>query len=244
MLLNFQKSQKSVGIILLLSLWGLSGCSWITGKRTLFGDDKEDKEKNSKTVSREQYEQLLRKYRNLKVENEKFQAGAVQEKMDQDPPSAQSLMNQTSQEENSSELQQTVDIFSKSQKSTPRIDYDGQGSYDDAQVEREVSILNKSIRLVEQNKFDQALKELKEIENSNIRQINVRAKFWLGELLFRQNEYDLAMQIFEEILKKDAFSGVVIKSLGRLIVCTEKLKLEQKRARFYSLLHDIFQSAG
>ena len=50
------------------------------------------------------------------------------------------------------------------------------------------------------------------------------------------------MQIFEEIIEKDAFSGTVIKALGRLIVCSEKLKLEKKKERYYSLLHDFFES--
>ena len=73
-----------------------------------------------------------------------------------------------------------------------------------------------------------------------LRQIRVHAKFYIGEILFRQQEYDLAMQVFEEILDKDAFSGIVLKTLGRLVTCSKKLKLKKKKDRYYSMLHDFF----
>jgi hypothetical protein len=62
-------------------------------------------------------------------------------------------------------------------------------------------------------------------------------------MLFRQGEFDLSMQVFEEIITKYAFSGVVIKTLGRLIVCSERLKLAKKREQYFSILHDFFESA-
>ena len=92
------------------------------------------------------------------------------------------------------------------------------------------------------NKFDAALTELKKIEKSKVKQVRVRARFSIGEIMFRQGEYDLAMQIYEEILQQDAFSGIVIKTLGRLIVCSEKLKLKKKQEQYYSMLYNFFES--
>ena len=92
------------------------------------------------------------------------------------------------------------------------------------------------------NKFENALTILKELENSKERQIVVRAKMMLGDLLFNQGEYDLASQVYEEIIKKYAFSGYVLKSLGKLVACSEKLKQPEKQAKYYSLLHDFFEA--
>ena len=66
----------------------------------------------------------------------------------------------------------------------------------------------------------------------------------MGEILFSQGEYDLSLQIFEEILERHAFSGLVIKTLGRLIVCSEKLKLVGKQEKYYSILHDFFEQGA
>jgi TolA-binding protein len=65
----------------------------------------------------------------------------------------------------------------------------------------------------------------------------------LGDLLFNQGEYDLALQVYEEVIKKYAFSAYVLKALGKLVACCEKLKLPEKGAKYYSLLHDFFESA-
>jgi tetratricopeptide (TPR) repeat protein len=56
--------------------------------------------------------------------------------------------------------------------------------------------------LVKVNKFENALVLLKELENSKEKQIVVRAKIMLGDLLFNQGEFDLASQVYEEVIKK------------------------------------------
>ena len=92
------------------------------------------------------------------------------------------------------------------------------------------------------NKFDNALAILKDLETSKEKQIVVRAKLALGDLLFKQGEFDLAMQAYEDIIKNYAFSGLVVKALGKLIACSEKLKQPEKQAKYYSLLHDFFDA--
>ena len=108
-------------------------------------------------------------------------------------------------------------------------------------VEEQFAKLKKAEELIEAKQFDEALNYIKrDTEKSSIRQVRVKAKFLLGELLLQQNEYDLAMQMFEEIINQYAFSGLVIKTLGRLILCSEKLKLEDKKTKYFSMLNDIF----
>ena len=109
-------------------------------------------------------------------------------------------------------------------------------------IDDQITRLREVQELVKVNKFENALVILKELENSKEKQIVVRAKVMLGDLLFNQGEYDLASQVYEEVIKKYAFSGYVLKSLGRLVACSEKLKQPEKQAKYYSLLHDFFEA--
>lgn len=109
-------------------------------------------------------------------------------------------------------------------------------------VDDQISRLREVQELVKVNKFEAALTILKELENSKEKQIVVRAKIMLGDLLFNQGEYDLASQVYEEVVKKYAFSGFVLKALGKLVACSEKLKQPEKQAKYYSLLHDFFEA--
>lgn len=110
------------------------------------------------------------------------------------------------------------------------------------EIDDQISRLREVQELVKVNKFEAALVILKELEGSKEKQIVVRAKMMLGDLLFNQGEFDLSSQVYEEIINKYAFSGFVIKALGKLVVCSEKLKQPEKQAKYYSLLHDFFEA--
>ena len=109
-------------------------------------------------------------------------------------------------------------------------------------IDEQITRLREVQDLVKVNKFENALVILKDLENSKEKQIVVRAKIMLGDLLFNQGEYDLASQVYEEILHKYAFSGYTLKALGKLVACSEKLKQPEKQAKYYSLLHDFFEA--
>ena len=127
-------------------------------------------------------------------------------------------------------LTETVDVFS-----SPPV-------RSQSDIQMELDIYEKSKKFFGAKQYDKASLELKKIDKSSVRQIRVHARFLAGEIMFKSGEYDLAMQIYEEILKNNAFSGLVIKALERLIVCSEKLKLEEKRLQYHSLLHNTFES--
>ncbi len=110
------------------------------------------------------------------------------------------------------------------------------------EIDDQIAKLREAQELIKVNKFEAALVILKDLEGSKEKQVVVRSKMMLGDLLFNQGEFDLASQVYEEIIGKYAFSGFVIKALGKLIVCSEKLKQEQKQAKYYSLLHDFFEA--
>ncbi|OUR96492.1 hypothetical protein A9Q84_09080 [Halobacteriovorax marinus] len=235
--------------IYLSLLSSLVSCSWISNKRSLFGDDEESSanEKRSatlQTVPKAQYDQLERKYNNL-LKTAKSKKVVADSPMSNIPP--EDIVNQLNNATPTNDLVETVDVFGQ-MNTTKKKSIDKRmaivtSKLTPSEIEEQIIKLERAVAFISKNKFDQALTLLKELENSNVRQISVNAKFQIGELLFIQQEYDLAMQVFEEIIHKDAFSGLVLKVLGRLIVCSEKLKQTKKQQRYYSVLHDFFESA-
>lgn len=234
-------------LILLINLGLMSSCS-IFDKRGAIVDSPVPTQRHnlSKSVPKEQYDQLAMKYSELlKKSNE-----SSMKKTDQEASELKKSLEAIGQEV---ELAETVDVFAKKNRpmnaqtkqyldtrgdnemSAPQVDYDS--------LSDKISQLRSAEKLLNQKKYDQALAILKELDLADHRQIRVRAKFLIGELLFMQSEYDLALQIFEEIISQQAFSGVVLKTLGRMIVCTEKLGQTGKKEKYFSILHDFFESA-
>ena len=110
----------------------------------------------------------------------------------------------------------------------------------DAELERQIKAWRQAAQLVEQKKYDQALTILRPLEKSTVKQIGVRTRFLTAEILYAQQEYDLAFQVYEEVIQQYAFSGLVLASLDRLVSCADKLNLTEKKEQYYSLLHDFF----
>lgn len=113
---------------------------------------------------------------------------------------------------------------------------------DTEQLNGQMATLFEAGILISGKRYDQALELLTPLKHSSDRQIQVRAKFLKGEILFQQEEYDLAMQVFEDLIAKYAFSGVILKALNRLVTCAEKLALPKKKRRYHSILYDFFES--
>lgn len=242
-------------LFLSLTLLAVSSCSWITSKRSLFGEEESASAASAnthQTVPKAQYDQLVTKYNSLLEQTKNLtpvEAGNTQAEA-QDLTQA---LSQAPSTPKNPELAETVDVFAKlgndvtvdTQSSVPSMVSQSSSSavapdYKNVDVEGEIATLRRVEEMVYSNRHEEALKLIKTIENSKVRQVAVRARFLLGELMFNQGEFDLSMQVFERILAQDAFSGVVIKTLGRLIVCSEKLGLNDKKEKYYSMLHDFF----
>ena len=61
-------------------------------------------------------------------------------------------------------------------------------------------------------------------------------------MLLVKEQYDLALQVFEEIISKNANSGVVLQALGGAVKASDKLGLANKKDQYKSMLHDVFGS--
>lgn len=240
-------------VIIFMAVGLLSSCSWISSRRSLFGDEEvEATSADGKSVSKAQYDALAKKYEALlkerKMENvQGSDANAMMNQMESTPIDSEAVAEQLSQVKNTTELAETVDVF-KSQgggvsKAAP-IAPMSTGNLDSALIEDHISKVRKAEGLLAQKKFDATINIIRELEKSPVRQVVVRAKFLMGEILFTQGDYDLAMQVYEEVLTQHAFSGLVIKTLGRLIVCSEKLKIPGKQEKYYSILHDFFEQGA
>lgn len=224
--------QKSV--ILMSSLLMLSSCAWYRDlERSLVEDDqKQNAGRKSKVVPREQYDELLVKYEEVSKKYEDLKSGK---------PTSSSLVDelQRSQTENfanGSNSVETVDVFGAGAAAAvagplPQIGND---------LESQVSAYRKGL-ILEQNNPTEALKLFQMLDAKAAPSVQVRAKLHVGELLMKQNQYDLALQSFEDIIQKHAHSGVVIEALRNASICGDKLGLANKRDQYSSMLKDVFE---
>lgn len=215
-----------------------TSCSWVTSKRSLFGDDESVKaDSTPTTVPKQQYDELLLKYDTLMKERqgENIKSNGEVE----GTSSAANLVEDLQSAKLKNELSETVEIFGK--ESAPVGPYGHDQKVGDATIEEQLKEIKLAESEVLASNLDSAMSRLKALEKSPVPQVRARAKMLLGDVLLKQNEYDLAMQIYEDVIRKEAHSGVVLKVLGKLILCCEKLKQDQKKEQYFSMLHDFFE---
>jgi TolA-binding protein len=246
--------------VLICSTLVLTSCSslWLHRDQTVDSVAKDGIRPNA-TVPKEQYDEVVRKYQDLlnQSKNLKAQEIAVIKTPTVSNAQTKPVTNETTMMD-PSELVNKIDIaipdaphadgvdalkteMAKGPAVPTSMGVKTVNNTDD--IDEQITRLREVQELVKANKFENALVILKELETSKEKQIVVRAKMMLGDLLFNQGEYDLSLQVYEEIITKYAFSGFVIKALGKLVVCSEKLKQPEKQAKYYSLLHDFFEAS-
>ncbi len=231
------------GGLLCLMLANLSGCAYFSKRNSNAAAEEK--------VSKAEYDALLAKYRQAlgnKTEKAEPATGTTRAAA---PTSAESIAAAPTPE-----LVETVDVFASGVTVTPS----DKGAAvktasvvarpkakvippSDAEIERQIKAWRQAARLVAQKKYDQALTILRPLEKSRVKQIVVRTRFLTAEILYAQKEYDLAFQVYEEVIQQYAFSGLVLSALDRLVTCADKLNLTAKKEQYYSLLHDIFGAA-
>lgn len=238
-LLSWRTMVRAISFLSFCSLFLFSSCALISGQRST------PTTPLSGVVPKVQYDELLQKYEALVKEREKRIDG-------------QTLLNQAQAENSAQRGDSSVDTPKGNQdKGTDTVDFNASikeepvvvqkaqsprpaqampaTSEDEGTIENEIQQLLQGIELVKQGRFDESMKFFKPLEHSYNLQVRVRARFWVGEIFFAQKEFDLAMQVYEEILKKYAFSGLVPLSLDRLVICAENLKLPEQLQRYQFL---------
>lgn len=246
-------------LILLVSSTFVTSCSWINKTTDRLMGRKRKPVKKKSYVSKAQYDDLFRKYEALR---NKYEADPSKPVMKNHNASNKLLddLNDLKAPAKGQELKtkskasmiETVDVFGskglvKSSKPksniaksleknivapTKNLNFD--------ETNQEVGKYRQGSLYLAQGKNDLALRVFQELERSPLLQVRVRAIHKIGELLFLQGEYDLAMQVFENLVENYAFSGVVLDSLKKLVTCSEKLNLVEKRDRYHSMINDVF----
>lgn len=246
--------------LLLFSTLLLTSCSslWLHRDQTVDQALNDGVQVPTSTVPKEQYDELARKYQELLNQSKNLKSQEVAEIKAPANPDEQKkpevpattmidpseLVNKIDSAIPDAPQLNGVDVMAKNEEKAAVLptSYGVKTLNNTDEIDDQISRLREVQELVKVNKFEQALVILKELEASKEKQIVVRAKMMLGDLLFNQGEFDLASQVYEEIIGKYAFSGFVLKALGKLVVCSEKLKQPEKQAKYYSLLHDFFEA--
>lgn len=225
--------------LILLSLTSLLvlSCSSLveSTRKSLLGDDspRSAKKKEVKWVSKSQYDDLMAKYKTL---NEKYT------KLKDDKYA--SSPGGFSQVDELSANSETVDVFGKNGMAAQAATAGAKQklSVNQTSVEEELDYYKKAMNLKANGKNEEALKIFQFLEKSNSKQIQVRSKKNIGDIYYSKNQFDLALQVYENIITQNAFSGSTLKALANAAKCADKLGLMDKKAQYESLIRDVFES--
>lgn len=102
-------------------------------------------------------------------------------------------------------------------------------------IEQEVDLYQKAMLLKNNGNLDDAIKILNRLNQAKSKQVLVRVKNQLGHIYQAQEQYDLAVQVYKEVIENYAFSGVVIESLSGIVECYDKLGLSNEKLKYQSL---------
>ena len=235
-------------LIPVASLLLLSSCSWYRNLERSLVEDDEKQAKRSRSVPREQYDQLLVKYEELSKKYEMLKDNSAEKG---------SLVDelQKSQTENfantSSNVEtETVNLFPGDQgvqnaaAAAPGVNAAASAPIEvPADVEAQLSLYRRGLALKASNPGE-ATKIFQQLENQGIAPVKVRAKYQVGEMLLARGQADLALQVFEDIINKNSESGVVLDALKGAVAAAEKLNVPAKKDQYSSMLNDVFGGQG
>ncbi len=225
-------------LIPLAALLVMTSCSWYRDLERSLVKDEGKEASRSRPVSREQYDQLLVKYEELSKKYEQLKekphnsAGSLVDELQR---SQSDNLAQTS----SSADTETVNLFPEGTAAKDSATTTGASVSGD--VEGQVGLYRRGLAMKNSNPGE-ATKIFQQLEVEAVAPVKVRSKFQVGELLLARGQYDLALQVFEDIIKKHSHSGVVLDALRGAVVTSEKLGLQNKRDQYASILNDVFGS--
>lgn len=210
----------------------LSSCAWLDSvERKLVGEDepRHSVAKRPPMVPKSQYDELLSKFEEVKRENDALKAGQASPLLN-DLQNAPTITNSGVK---SSAQGETVDVFAGGGPA-PQLDV--------APGDVEAQLMNYRQGLaLQQQSAGEAMKIFTALARGAAPAIKARAQLHMGEILMQQGEFDLAMQAFDEIITRQAHSGVVLDALKYSVVCADKLGMKAKSDQYRSLLRDVFQ---
>lgn len=228
-------------LIPLASVLILSSCSWYKDlERSLVADDEKQMKRSQRPVSRAQYDQLLVKYEEL---SKKY------EQLKEQPKNSQgNLVDELQKTQSENFAQTSPNVETETVNLFPAGAGDTQSQAPatievPADIESQLSLYRRGLALKASNPGE-ATKIFQQLENQAISPVRARAKFQIGEMLLGRGQYDLALQVFEDVINKNSESGIVLDALKYAVVASEKLGATAKRDQYASMLNDVFGSQG
>lgn len=220
-------------LIPMLALLSLNACSWYRDLERSLVEDDERKARRSKTVPREQYDQLLVKYEELSKKYEQ-----LKENPNKGQPSLVDELQRTSSENfaQPSSNVETVDAFAEAPAAATATVADVSSD-----IESQVALYRRGVSAKTSNPGE-ATKIFQQLESQAIPAIKARSKLQLGEIMLAKGQYDLALQVFEDVINKNAHSGVVLEALRHAVDCSDKLGIQNKKEQYASMLNDVFET--
>lgn len=211
------------------SLLLLSSCSWFRSlERSLVEDDEKQMKRSGRAVPREQYDQLLVRYEELSKKYENLKSGNKEPEVD---------LAENSQLKKSDDIE-TVNLFpteNTGDKEVPLIT----NQEIPKDIESQLSLYRRAIGLKVRSPGE-ATKIFQQLEGHGIEAVQARARYQLGDMLLTRKQYDLALQIFEDVITKNASSGIVLDALKGAVEASDKLGLTNKKDQYQSMLVDVF----
>lgn len=208
------------------------GCSSLveSTRESLLGDSKKrtSPKQEVKWVSKAQYDDLMGKYKDLSQKYENLKENKMVPTAPMTPVA-----------------DETIDVFAQTNKlaneqaakpsaSTPAV------AIEVSQIDEEIDYYKKAKILYTNGNADEALKLFQFLEKANSKQIQVRAKKYIGDIYLSKKQYDLALQVYESIIRQYSFSGSVLPALRNASVCSDALGLVEKKEQYQSMLRDFF----
>ncbi len=211
-------------------LFATQSCaSWVESAKKMMDGDETEKKKEVKWVSQNQYNDLLVKYNTLNEENQKLKEAQLA----QTEPIGN--YNQIDELSKSVESTDAIDVFKDEDLASSMKATSAKGLTSSL-----VSSYSKAIILKENGKLKDALGIFQKLEKSSSNQIVVRARYQIAQIYYNQNQFDLALQVYESIILNNSFSSIVLKALNGAILCSKSLGLKEKQLRYKSVLEDFF----
>ena len=220
------KLSKIIFALVVLNIFLFSCSSMLESTRkTISGDSspRKSSDQEVKWVSKTQYDELMAKYKNLSTKYENLK---------------------DSQLKNRSGFDQLDSVVDSTVEQVDLVDNDNTQDMPQGDIENDVQYYLKAKALVENNKQEEALKIFQFLEKSKMGQVSVRSKFNIGKIYMNKKQYDLALQVFESIIKQGSFSSVVLEALQSSKVASDALGLASKSRQYGSLLKDVFEVRG
>jgi len=209
-----------------------SSCAWYKNVERSLVEDEGKNSKSNKTVPRDQYDRLLIKYEELAKKYEE-----LKENPNAGKPSLMDELKKNQVENYAVPHEtETIDLFADNKKLIENTD--DQLSTD---LSSQIDLFTKAKGLIA-TEPGEATKIFQQLDSKAAAPVKVRAKYQLGELLLTQGQYDLSLQIFEDIINHHAYSGVVLQALRGASICADKLGSQNKKDQYESMLSDVFES--